>query len=162
VIGIAGGDEKCAWVRDAIGVDAVIDYKQDNLDEKFAELCPDGMDIYFDNVGGVILDTALKNIGLRGRAVICGLISTEYENTPPPGPRHYYNLIYKRARMEGFFVWDYFEQFEAAEAELTAWYKKGDLISNEKVYHGLESAPEALQSLFSGIASGIKVIDLDR
>jgi len=120
------------------------------------------MDIYFDNVGGVILDTALKNIGLRGRAVICGLISTEYENTPPPGPRHYYNLIYKRARMEGFFVWDYFEQFAAAEAELTTWYKKGDLISNEKVYHGLEAAPEALQSLFSGIASGIKVIDLDR
>ncbi len=162
VIGIAGGDEKCAWVRDVVGVDDVVDYKQDNLDQQLADLCPGGIDVYFDNVGGVILDTALKNIGLRGRAVICGLISTEYENTPPPGPRHYYNLIYKRARMEGFFVWDYFEQFAAAEAELTTWYKKGDLISNEKVYHGLEAAPEALQSLFSGIASGIKVIDLDR
>jgi len=162
VIGIAGSPEKCAWIKDVVGVDATVNYKTDNLSEKFAELCPDGIDVYFDNVGGDILDAALKNLALKGRAIICGLISTEYENTPPPGPRHYYNLIYKRARMEGFFVWDYFEQFEAAEAELMTWYKNGDLTPTEKIYHSLEAAPEALQSLFSGIASGIKVIDLDR
>ena len=160
VVGIAGSPEKCAWIKDVVGVDEVINYKTDDLNEKFAEYCPDGIDVYFDNVGGDFLDAALENIALRGRAVICGLISTEYENEAPPGPRHYYNLIYRRARMEGFFVWDYFEQFEAAEAELMAWYRSGDLIPTEKVYQGLEAAPEALQSLFSGVASGIKVIDL--
>ncbi|VAW02186.1 Putative oxidoreductase YncB [hydrothermal vent metagenome] len=162
VVGIAGGPEKCDWIRTVVGVDEAIDYKTDDLDEKLKEYCPDGIDVYFDNVGGNILDQALKNLALKGRAVICGLISTEYENIPPPGPRHYYNLIYKRARMEGFFVWDYYERFEAAEAELMSWYKKGALRPTEKVYHGLEAAPVALQSLFSGIAAGIKVIDLGR
>ncbi|MBL4800266.1 MAG: NADP-dependent oxidoreductase [Emcibacter sp.] len=162
VIGIAGGPEKCAWIKDVIGVDEAIDYKAGDLADKLAQYCPDGINIYFDNVGGEILDLALKNMALKGRAIICGLISTEYEAVAPPGPRHYYNLIYKRARMEGFFVWDYFAEFEAAESDLMGWYKYGDLISTEKVYHGLESAPEALQSLFAGIAAGIKVIDLDR
>lgn len=160
VVGIAGGPEKCAWLRDVIGVDAAIDYKADDIDQKLGEYCPDGINVYFDNVGGDILDHALKNLALRGRAVICGLISTEYEDTPPPGPRHYYNLIYKRARMEGFFVWDYYAEFPAAEAELMGWHRNGDLVPTEKVYHGLEAAPEALQSLFAGIACGIKVIQI--
>lgn len=160
VVGIAGGPEKCAWLRDVVGVDAAIDYKADDIDQKLGEYCPDGINVYFDNVGGDILDHALKNLALRGRAVICGLISTEYEDVPPPGPRHYYNLIYKRARMEGFFVWDYYEQFEAAEAQLMGWHKEGALVPTEKVYHGLEAAPEALQSLFAGVACGIKVIQI--
>jgi len=160
VVGIAGGPEKCAWLLGVIGVDAAIDYKADDIDAKFAEYCPNGIDVYFDNVGGDTLDMALKHFALRGRAVICGLISTEYHEPPLPGPRHYYNLIYKRARMEGFFVWDYFEQFEAAEAELLSWYKSGDLVPTECVYHGLESAPEALQSLFAGLDRGIKVIEM--
>lgn len=160
VVGIAGGREKCAWLKDFIGVDEAVDYKSDNIAEKLAEYCPDGIDIYFDNVGGDTLDAALANLALKGRAVICGLISTEYHEPPLPGPRHYYNLIYKRARMEGFFVWDYFEQFEAAEAELIGWYNSGALKAAEKPYSGLEAAPDALQSLFAGIDCGIKVIDL--
>ncbi|MCF6275794.1 MAG: NADP-dependent oxidoreductase, partial [Robiginitomaculum sp.] len=164
VVGIAGGPDKCAWIKSKLGVDFAIDYKNDDLYEKLAEYCADsvsgGVDVYFDNVGGETLDAALKNLALRGRIVICGLISTEYHEPPLPGPRHYYNLIYKRARMEGFFVWDYFEQFADAEAELTAWYKQGKIKPTERVFKGLESAPEALQSLFSGVDTGIKVIEL--
>ncbi len=160
IIGIAGGREKCSWIKSIIGVDAAIDYKSDDVDAKLAEYCPNGIDVYFDNVGGEILDTALKHFALKGRAVICGLISTEYQEPPLPGPRHYYNLIYKRARMEGFFVWDYYKQFQAAESDLLAWYKSGELVSTEKLYHGLTSAPEALQSLFEGIDCGIKVVKL--
>ncbi len=160
VIGIAGGPQKCAWIQDVVGVDAAIDYKNEDLYEKLAELVPNGIDVYFDNVGGETLDAALKNLALRGRIVVCGLISTEYIDPPVPGPRHYYNLIYKRARMEGFFVWDYFEDFPTAEADLVRWYKQGKLTPTERVFKGLESAPEALQSLFAGVDTGIKVIEL--
>ncbi|MCF6221342.1 MAG: NADP-dependent oxidoreductase [Robiginitomaculum sp.] len=160
VVGIAGGPDKCAWIKSKLGVDHAIDYKSEDIYEKLAEYCPNGVDVYFDNVGGETLDAALKNLALRGRIVICGLISTEYHEPPLPGPRHYYNLIYKRARMEGFFVWDYFEQFADAEAELTDWYKQGKIKPTERVFKGLESAPEALQSLFSGVDTGIKVIEL--
>ncbi|TXS91997.1 NADP-dependent oxidoreductase [Parahaliea maris] len=159
VVGIAGGAEKCAWLKQVVGVDEAIDYKADDLDQKFQEYCPSGIDVYFDNVGGDTLDAAMKNIALRGRAVICGMISTEYHEPPLPGPRYYYNLIYKRARMEGFFVWDYHEQFPAAEKELIDWYKAGDLKPTEVVYQGLLSAPDALQSLFSGADCGIRVVD---
>ena len=160
VIGIAGGGEKCAWIKNTVGVDAAIDYKNDDIDAKLQEYCPDGVNVYFDNVGGNILDMVLKNLALKGRIIICGLISTEYHEPPLPGPRHYYNLIYKRARMEGFFVWDYFEKFETAENDLMTWYKQGKLKPTERVFKGLEAAPEALQSLFAGIDSGIKVIEL--
>ena len=160
VVGIAGGPVKCAWIKDVVGVDAAIDYKNDDLDAKLQEYCPEGINVYFDNVGGETLDMVLKNLALRGRIIICGLISTEYHEPPLPGPRHYYNLIYKRARMEGFFVWDYFEQFAGAEADLTRWYSEGKLKATERVFKGLESAPEALQSLFAGVDTGIKVIEL--
>jgi NADPH-dependent curcumin reductase CurA len=160
VVGIAGGPKKCQWLKETLGVDQAIDYKADDLDAKLTEYCPEGIDVYFDNVGGDTLDQALKHLALKGRAVICGLISTEYHEPPLPGPRHYYNLIYKRARMEGFFVWDYFEQFEVAEARLLSWYKSGDLVSTENVHKGLDAAPYALQSLFEGINCGIKVVEL--
>ncbi len=158
VIGIAGGAEKCAWLKTVVGVDEAIDYKADDLDQKFRQYCPRGIDVYFDNVGGDTLDIALKNIALRGRAVICGMISTEYHEPPLPGPRYYYNLIYRRARMQGFFVWDYHQQFPAAERELIDWYKGGELHSTAVVYAGLASAPAALQSLFSGADCGIRVV----
>ncbi|WP_317928545.1 NADP-dependent oxidoreductase [Halioxenophilus sp. WMMB6] len=160
VVGIAGGVEKCLWLKEFVGCDAVIDYKADSLDEKFKEYCPNGIDIYFDNVGGDTLDYALKNLALKGRVVVCGMISTEYHEPPLPGPRYYYNLIYKRARMEGFFVWDYHEEFPAAEQELIEWYQSGQLKSTEVVFNGLLSAPEALQSMFAGSACGIRVVDL--
>lgn len=159
VVGIAGGADKCKWLKDVVGVDETIDYKADNLDEKFKEYCPNGIDVYFDNVGGDTLDAAMKNIALKGRAVICGMISTEYHEPPAPGPRYYYNVIYKRARIEGFFVWDYHEQFPGAEKELIDWYKSAAMKSTEIVYKGLLSAPDALQSLFSGAGCGIRVVE---
>ena len=160
VVGIAGGPEKCAWMKNTLKVDHTLDYKHDDLYQKLAEYCPQGIDVYFDNVGGETLDAALKNLALGARVIICGLISTEYHDPPLPGPRHYYNLIYKRARMEGFFVWDYFEQFHEAEAQLSDWYMSGKLTPTEHVFKGLRAAPEALQSLFSGTNTGIKVIEL--
>lgn len=160
VIGIAGGSDKCAWLTDFIGADAAIDYKADDLDARLAALCPDGIDIYFDNVGGDMLNMALKHIALNGRAVICGLISTEYLDPPPPGPSNYFNLIYKRARMQGLVVWDYVDQFPEAEAELATWYRAGDLKPAEFVLQGLISAPDALQALFSGANRGITVVDI--
>lgn len=166
VVGIAGGSDKCAWLTDFIGADAAIDYKSEDLDARLAELCPTrpdgtgGIDIYFDNVGGETLNMALKHIALRGRAVICGLISTEYVDPPPPGPSNYFNLIYKRARMQGLVVWDYVDQFPEAEKELAAWYRAGDLKPAEYVLQGLTSAPDALQALFSGANRGITVVDL--
>ncbi|WP_342806203.1 NADP-dependent oxidoreductase [Alteromonas sp. M12] len=159
VVGIAGGKDKCQWLKEFVGVDETIDYKNDDIDAKFKQYCPTGIDVYFDNVGGDILDLALKNIALKGRAVICGMISTEYQEPPLPGPRYYYNVIYKRARMEGFFVWDYFNQFPAAEKELIDWYKSGQLKPTEDVFKGLESAPDALQSMFDGRSCGIKIVD---
>ncbi len=160
VIGIAGGPEKCNWIKETVGVDVAIDYKNDDFEEMLKMHCPDGIDVYFDNVGGEILNLTLKHLALKGRVVVCGLISTEYSDPPPPGPTYYYNLIYKRARMEGFFVWDYFEKFSDAEKDLVDWYQQGQLRPTEKVFHGLEASPEALQSLFAGINTGIKVIEL--
>lgn len=160
VIGIAGGPEKCQWLKDVVGVDQTIDYKSEDLYERFETLCPDGIDVYFDNVGGDTLDAAMKNIALRGRAVICGQIATEYTDPPLPGPRYYYNVIYKRARMEGFFVWDYHESFPGAEQELIDWYHSGQMKSTEVVYDGLLSAPAALESLFNGADCGIRVVQL--
>lgn len=160
VIGIAGGSEKCAWVQMRTGANATIDYKAGDLDARLAELCPDGIDIYFDNVGGEMLDMALKHAAIGGRLVICGLISTEYTDPPPPGPSHYYNLIYRRARMQGFVVWDYVARYGEAEAALTSWYEAGDLRPTEYVLKGLESAPEALECLFSGTNRGITVVDM--
>lgn len=159
VIGIAGGSDKCQWLKDYLGVDETIDYKNDDIEQKLKTFCPKGIDIYFDNVGGEILDLALKNIAIKGRAVICGMISTEYHEPPLPGPRYYYNVIYKRAKMEGFFVWDYFNQFEEAEQELIGWYFQGKLKSTEDVFKGLENAPNALQAMFDGRGSGIKVVE---
>ena len=107
VIGIAGGPDKCAWIKDELGFDAAIDYRAEDVEKRLRELCPNGIDVYFDNVGGAILDAALANLAMRGRVVLCGAIGDYNSKEPPPGPRNYLSLLMKRGRMEGFIVLDY-------------------------------------------------------
>lgn len=123
-------------------------------------LMPDGLDLYLDSVGGVMLDTALDNLAVGARVVLCGMISTEYQRPRPPGPRHYYNLIYKRARMEGFFVFDHTDRWPEFEQNLRRWYREEKLKIVEHVFDGLEYAPAALGSLFTGGNTGGCVIQV--
>ena len=118
VVGIAGGAEKCAFIVDELGFDDAIDYKNDNVAARLRETCPDGIDLYFDNVGGSILDDCLGNLALRGRVVLCGAISTYNSDGPPPGPSNYLTLVVNRGRMEGFIILDYLDRFPAAQMEV--------------------------------------------
>lgn len=157
VIGIAGGPEKCNWVTGTLGFHDAIDYKNENVGQRLDALCPDGVDVFFDNVGGSILDDVLGRIALSARIVICGFISTDYKDDLKTGPKNYENLVRKRARMEGFFIFDYRHRFDEAEARLRQWYQSGLLINCEDVDDGLEHMPATLGSLFTGGNKGIKL-----
>jgi NADPH-dependent curcumin reductase len=153
VIGIAGGPEKCAWIVDELGFDAAIDYKHDDVPARLRELCPQGIDLYFDNVGGEILNACLANLAMRGRVVLCGAISS-YNDSERSGPSNYGALIIRRGRMEGFIILDYFDRLAAAQAELAGWLGEGRIKSAEHIVEGLEHAPEALNLLFTGGNTG--------
>ncbi|MBW2665353.1 MAG: NADP-dependent oxidoreductase, partial [Deltaproteobacteria bacterium] len=128
VIGIAGGKAKCGWLTDEARFDAAIDYKGENVAERLRELCPDGIDVYFDNVGGDILDAALAQLAMRARVVLCGGISRYNDEKPTPGPSNYMNLIIQRARMEGFIILDYAARFAEGAAELAGWLGEDQLV----------------------------------
>jgi NADPH-dependent curcumin reductase CurA len=150
VVGIAGGRAKCDWVVNELGFDACIDYKAGNVKAALKEHCPKGVDIYFDNVGGDILDDVLARLARGARIVICGAISQYNTTTPVQGPKNYLSLLVNRARMEGMVVFDYADRFPVAVAELAGLLKDGRMKSKEDVVHGLESFPEALVKLFTG------------
>ncbi|CAM4450526.1 NADP-dependent oxidoreductase [Nocardia ninae] len=151
VIGIAGGTTKCTWVTEVARFDACIDYKTDDVEARIRELAPDGINVFFDNVGGAVLDAALANIAERARIVVCGGISSGYEvGEPPPGPRNYLQLGLKRARMEGFIFLDYLDRFPEAFGRLHAWMTQGDIVYAEDIQEGLELAPAMLRGLFEG------------
>lgn len=157
VVGIAGSAAKCAWLVNEIGYDAAINYKTEDVAQRIAELFPDGIDVFFDNVGGPILDAALANLALQARVVICGFIATDYAPGVQHGPINYQRIVYKRARMEGFVVFDYWERFGEAEQDLLGWYRQGLLKNPEDVDEGLEHMPASLASLFSGANTGVKI-----
>ncbi|GBG29541.1 Prostaglandin reductase 1 [Hondaea fermentalgiana] len=165
VIGIAGGSEKCQWLIDDLGVDEAIDYKQDE-GEDFAralrKACPDGVDIYFDNVGGWILNEVFKQINFKARIVVCGAISGYNNTTPAPGPSAYTQLIITSSRMEGFIVSNYAKRFKEAKEDLTGWLKEGKITYKEDVIHGLSKAPRAFLKLFGedGGNRGRIIIDI--
>src|SRR5205085_2696104 len=124
-IGIAGGAEKCRWLTDEAGFDAAIDYKAENVPARLKELCPKGIDIFFDNVGGAILDAALARLAMRGRVVLCGGIANYNATGPSPGPKNYLNLVVQRGRMEGFLVLDYMPRAGEAIEALAGWVQAG-------------------------------------
>jgi NADPH-dependent curcumin reductase len=158
VIGIAGGAEKCRWVTEIAGFDAVIDYKSEKVGARLRELCPKGIDIYFDNVGGEILDAALARLAMRGRVVLCGAIAGYDSATPQPGPRNYHNLIVVRGRMEGFLVLDYLARAQEAITALAGWMREGRLKDKTDIMDGLENAPAALRRLFDGSNQGKQLL----
>ncbi len=157
-IGVAGGAEKCRWLTHDLGLDAAIDYKSENVKARLKELCPKGIDIFFDNVGGDILDAALGRLAMRGRVVLCGGISTYDAAEPPPGPRSYLNLVSRRGRMEGFLVTDYMPRAAEAIDALSGWVKEGKIKYRVDVQHGLENAPATLRRLFEGKNEGKQLL----
>ncbi len=157
VIGIAGGPQKCAHIVDDLGFDAAIDYKNENVAARLREEAAEGIDLYFDNVGGEILDACLARLALHGRIVLCGAISGYNDRGAATGPANYANLIIKRGRMEGFLILDYFDRLDEARVEMAGWLAEGKLKSSEHVVDGLEHAPDALNLLFTGGNTG-KVI----
>jgi NADPH-dependent curcumin reductase CurA len=158
VVGIAGGPEKCAWVVDELGFDACIDYRGEKLSRSIREHCPDGVDVYFDNVGGPILEAALFAMNLHGRISCCGAVS-QYDNASPVGPRGVPGLIVtKRLTMKGFIVMDFADRHDQAITDLSAWVGDGRLRVVEDVLDGLESAPGALVGLLAGENRGKRMV----
>jgi NADPH-dependent curcumin reductase CurA len=150
VVGIAGGKAKCDWVVQELGFDACIDYKAGDVKAGLKEHCPKGVDIYFDNVGGDILDAVLTRITRGARIIICGAISQYNNTTPVKGPANYLSLLVNRARMEGIVVFDYADRYPQAIAEMAAYLKDGKMKSKEDVVDGIENFPETLLKLFNG------------
>ncbi|MDX1570975.1 MAG: NADP-dependent oxidoreductase [Xanthomonadales bacterium] len=150
VVGIAGGPEKCGWVVNDLGFDACIDYKNEDVRAGLKTHCPEGIDVYFDNVGGEILDQVLSQIATGARIVICGAIS-QYNNTGPiRGPSNYLNLLVRRARMEGFVVFDFARRYHEAAQEMAGWLQSGELKYKLDIAEGLENFPATLRKLFTG------------
>jgi NADPH-dependent curcumin reductase len=163
VVGIAGGAAKCKWVVEELGFDACIDYKAGPVKDGLKEHCPSGIDIYFDNVGGEILDTVLTRINRKARIIICGAISQYNNTTAVQGPKNYLSLLVNRARMEGIVVFDYADRYHVAVAEMAGYLKDGRMKSREDVVGGgVKAFPETLNKLFSGENFGklvLKVAD---
>jgi len=160
VVGIAGGTAKCEWVVRELGFDACIDYKAGPVRDGLKQHCPNGVDIYFDNVGGDILDTVLTRINRKARIIICGAISQYNNTTPVKGPANYLSLLVNRARMEGIVVFDYADRYPLAIAELAGYLKAGTMKSREDVVAGLDTFPEALLKLFNGENFGKLVLQV--
>jgi NADPH-dependent curcumin reductase CurA len=159
VIGIAGGPEKCAWIRDDLGFDAAIDYKSEDVGKALREHCPDGIDVYFDNVGGEILDAALARLAHGARVVICGAISQYNAEDGMRGPKNYMMLLVRRARMQGFLVFDYAAKYGEALREMGQWRAEGKLTTREEVADGgIDAFPDTLNKLFAGENTGKLVL----
>jgi NADPH-dependent curcumin reductase len=158
VIGIAGGTEKCQYLVDELGFDGAIDYKTQNVKKALRQLAPKGVDVYFDNVGGDILDDVLTQIRMRARIVVCGAISQYNNTTPVKGPSNYLSLLVNRARMEGIVVFDNVANYGKAAAEMAAWIAEGKLIAKEHVVEGIEKFPDTLMMLFKGENMGKLVL----
>ncbi|HTT11631.1 MAG TPA: NADP-dependent oxidoreductase [Burkholderiaceae bacterium] len=157
-IGIAGGADKCRYLTQELGFDVAIDYKSADVKAALRDACPNGIDVYFDNVGGDILDIALTRLARHARIVICGAISQYNNTTPVRGPANYLSLLVNRASMTGMVVFDYAKRYPEATRELAAWMAAGKLKSREHVVEGLATFPETLQMLFSGANQGKLVL----
>jgi NADPH-dependent curcumin reductase CurA len=159
VIGIAGGREKCAYVRE-LGFDDVIDYKSEDVALRLGETCPQGVNVYFDNVGGDMLNAVLARLAMHGRVVLCGAIARYNDTSPAPGPSNYLQLISRRGSMEGFIVLDYLDRAGEAIPVLYGWMAAGKLKYRTDILHGLENAPAALVRLFTGENHGKQVVKI--
>ena len=160
VVGIAGGPEKCAWLTNQAKLDAAIDYKNENVLKRIREEFPKGVDLYFDNVGGDILDAALLGMAERGRITMCGGISGYNEEEPPPGPRNLMQTVIKRLSIRGFILFDHLAGAGQAIADLSAWTAAGDLVVEEDIQEGFENTPRTFLRLFEGKNLGKQLLKI--
>jgi len=160
VVGIAGGAAKCRWLVEQAHFDAAIDYRNEDVGKRLRALCPDGVDVFFDNVGGATLDAVLEQIRLRARIVLCGAISGYNAEERPPGPRNYVNLVMQRGRMEGFIVIDYLPRSADAIKDLSTWLKEGRIAYQEDIQEGFENAPRTFLRLFQSENVGKQLLKL--
>jgi NADPH-dependent curcumin reductase CurA len=158
-VGIAGGPEKCQTLIEDYGFDAAIDYKNEDLLPALREKCPERVNVYFDNVGGEVLDAVLARLARKARIVICGAVS-QYNESSMRGPSNYMALLVRRARMEGFVVFDYADRYAEAAREMAGWMAEGKLKGNEDVVAGIETFPETLQRLFRGENTGKLILEV--
>lgn len=159
-VGIAGGAEKTRLCREQFGFDAAIDYRCEDIDARLAQLCPQGVDIYFDNTAGPISDAVLKHLAVGARVVICGTAAVASWNPPPMGPRVERHLVVKRARMQGFLVFDHEAKYAVALADLSEWLRAGRIRYREDILDGLEQAPGSIAGLYRGENLGKRLIRL--
>ena len=159
-LGSPAGRTKVAQCREIFGYDVAIDYKSGNIESALAAACPKGVDLYFDNTGGAISDTVLRQLAVGGRVVICGTASVPTWNPWPNGPRAERHLLVKRARMQGFVIFDYAHRFEEAITRLAGWVRDGRLRYAEDVLEGIEQAPGAIGSLYRGENTGKRLIKI--
>ena len=154
VIGIAGTSKKCGWTKDELGFDEAINHRTEDVPQALAADCPDGIDIYFDNVGGAILDACPKLMNLRGRIVTCGLISQYNATEPVPGPYNYPMILMQRLRVEGFIVLDYLDRYPEAIGALGRWMADGKIKVRTEIVDGLENALQTVKKLYTGANTG--------
>lgn len=160
-IGIAGGPEKCSWLTEGLGLDAAIDYKSEDVGQRLRELAPDRIDVYFDNVGGEILDAALARLALHARVVYCGAIS-QYNATEAWGPKNYRSLLVNRASVTGMIVFDFIDRYPEARAQLAEWIEDGRIEAEEQIVRGtIDDFPQTLLALFAGENRGKLVLELE-
>ena len=160
VVGIAGTDEKCKWLRDELGFDVALNYKEADYKNRLKAACPNGVDIYFENVGGEILETALYLMNTFGRVVVCGLISQYNATAPVPGPSNFALVISKRLKIQGFLATDHSSKVREMVSNFTQWYSAGQLKYRVDIVRGLESAPAAINKLFDGSNHGKLMVQI--
>ena len=159
-VGIAGGADKCRWLVEEAGYDAAIDYKNEDVRQAIGDHCPNGVNVVFDNVGGRILDDMLAHIATGARVVVCGGISRYETGQMPAGPQNYFNLIFRRATMQGFIVIDWMAEFPAIRKRLAGFVNAGKLTYQEDIQQGFENAPKTMQRLFSGANRGKQLLEV--
>ena len=160
VIGIAGGAHKCRWLLEVCKLDGAVDYKAENVRARIAALCPDGVDVFFDNVGGDILHAIMDNIAAYGRIAVCGQISAYDSDLPAPGPKDMMRVVYQRVRIQGFVLGDFPNDIESARADLSRWVAEGRIIHREDLRDGFETLPAAFLDLFSGQNTGTLLVKI--
>jgi NADPH-dependent curcumin reductase len=160
VVGIAGGQDKCQYVVRDLGFDSAIDYKTEDVRKSLRTHCPDGINVYFDNVGGDILEAALANLARGARIVICGAISQYCATGPVKGPSNYMSLLVNRASMTGMVVFDYADRYAVAGREMAGWMAAGKLKTREHIVEGLETFPDTLLQLFKGENTGKLILKI--
>jgi len=160
-VGIAGSEEKCLWIVDELGFDAAINYHTSaNLQESIREACPNGVDVYFDNVGGEVLDATLMTLNKNARIVFCGAISSYNSQQPVPGPYNFWQILVRTVTLEGFLVSDYFDRFPEAIAQVRQWLDEGKVVFREQVVDGLEHCLDTFNLLFEGANNGKLIVRL--